>query len=422
VNGQAAVLIAAVTLASGCARGTPSGPRSDAVRPVKTMVVAAGAEQRARSFPGRVEAPRKVELAFQVPGLVTAVPVKEGQRVAKDEVIARLREDEFRARLTTLEGQLDQARAVLAGLRLGERPEERLRRESQVRAAEARLANARAEFERFSRLIATNAVARSDFERSETAYRVAQEDYQAALQLAEAGLVAREEEVQAQEAAVRAMEGRVVEANLQLQDCTLRAPYDGVIAQVFVRPNQSVRAMEPAVRFQDVEEIDIAVDVPEAIMAADIRSADIVEMTAEFSGVRGRSFPVRIREVSQAADPVTQTFRVRVAMEVPEGVALLPGMTATVTVTFRRASILGADILVPVAAVYDASDAGPVVWVIGGDDAVVSRPVTLGEVTGGEVEIASGLEPGERIAIAGARSLRQGMKVRDLGDALGAGR
>jgi multidrug efflux system membrane fusion protein len=63
-----------------------------------------------------------------------------------------------------------------------------------------------------------------------------------------------------------------------------------------------------------------------------------------------------------------------------------------------------------------------VVWVIGGDDAVVSRPVTLGEVTGGEVEIASGLEPGERIAIAGARSLRQGMKVRDLGDALGAGR
>ena len=49
------------------------------------------------------------------------------------------------------------------------------------------------------------------------------------------------------------------------------APYDGVIAQRFVEPNQNVRAKQPIVRFQDVDEIDIAVDVPETLMAADIR-------------------------------------------------------------------------------------------------------------------------------------------------------
>jgi multidrug efflux pump subunit AcrA (membrane-fusion protein) len=47
--------------------------------------------------------------------------------------------------------------------------------------------------------------------------------------------------------------------------------------------------------------------------------------------------------------------------------------------------------------------------------------VKLGEATGGHIEIVSGLEPGERIAVAGVTFLREGMKVRDLGDALGGG-
>jgi len=54
-------------------------------------------------------------------------------------MIAQLRQDEFQARLKSVQGQLDQARASLSALRLGERPEEKLRREAQLRAAEAKL-------------------------------------------------------------------------------------------------------------------------------------------------------------------------------------------------------------------------------------------------------------------------------------------
>ena len=43
----------------------------------------------------------------------------------------------------------------------------------------------------------------------------------------------------------------------------------------------------------------------------------------------------------------------------------------------------------------------------------------IGEATGGRIEIAEGLQPGDRIAVAGVTFLREGMKVRDLGDALG---
>jgi RND family efflux transporter MFP subunit len=388
------------------------------VRPVKTAVVTAGEEPHVRSFPGKVEASKKVELAFQVPGLLVKLPVKEGQKVAKGAVIAELRQDEFRARLKALQGQLDQARAALRALQAGERVEQRLRLEAQVRAAEAKLANARAEFDRTARLVQSGAVAREEHERAETAYRVAQEEHKAARQTLEKGTIAREEDIEAQEAAVRGLEGRVVEANLQLADSTLHAPYDGVIAQRFVEQNQNVTAKQPVVKFQDVDEIDVIVDVPETVMAG-IRAADIVQIQAEFSGAPGLQFPVHVKEVAQRADPTTQTFQVRVAMKAPPEVTILPGMSATVTLTYRRASILGNRILVPVAAIFKDSSGEQVAWVLGPEQTVSRRPVKLGEATGGRLEIVDGLRPGDRIAVAGVTHLRDGMKVRDLGDALG---
>jgi RND family efflux transporter MFP subunit len=391
------------------------------VRPVKTIVVIAGDETHVRSFPGRVEGSKSVELAFQVSGILTNLPVKEGQTVVKNDLIAQLRQDEFQARLQGVQGQLDQARAGLSALQQGERPEERLRREAEVRAAEARLANARIDYERFARLVQSSAVSRSEYDRAQTAYRVAQEDHRAALQIREQGTIARQEDIEAQQAQVRVLEGRLVEANLQLGDSTLRAPYDGVIARRFVDVGQNIRAKEPVVQFQDVDEVDIAVDVPETIMIADMRSADVVQMTAAFSGAPGLEFPVRLKEMAQVADPITQTFQIRVAMKSPPGMNLLPGMTATVTLTYRRARILDERILVPISAVFKDAAGEQVAWLIGPDQTVIRRPVKLGEATGGQIEIVEGLQPGDRIAVAGVTFLREGMKVRDLGDALRGG-
>src|SRR5215510_14775827 len=145
------IALSMIYLAVGCSRQDP--PRPEVVRPVKTMVVVAGDETHVRSFPGRVEGSKSVELAFQVSGVIISLPIKEGQSVAKNDLIAQLRQDEFQARLQSVQGQLDQARAGLNALQQGERPEERQRREAQVRAAEARLANARADFERHARLV-----------------------------------------------------------------------------------------------------------------------------------------------------------------------------------------------------------------------------------------------------------------------------
>lgn len=417
-RGSSFALVCCVLLVVGCSRKVEP---AEAVRPVKTMVITAGDETHVRTFPGKVEASRKAELAFQVAGLLISFPVKEGQKVKKGEVIAKLRPDEFEARLKSLQGQLDQARAALRSLQQGVRPEEKLRLEAAVRAAEARLANTRTELDRAERGLQANVIARADYDIAQTNYKLAREDLESARQLLEKGSIARDEDIEGQEGIVRGLEGRVVEANLQLQDSTLRAPYDGVIAQRFVEEKQNVMAKQPIVRFQDVDEVEIGVDVPETVMASGLRAADFVELVAELSGISGVRFPVQIREVAQVADPVTQTFNVRTSMQVPPDVRILPGMTATVTLAYRRASILGDRILVPITAVFKQPSGEQVVWVLNADGTVSARPVKIGTATGELIEILAGVRPGDRVVTAGVRFLRDGMKVRDLGDALGGG-
>ena len=73
----------------------------------------------------------------------------------------------------------------------------------------------------------------------------------------------------------------------------------------------------------------------------------------------------------------------------------------------------------PIAAVLRDTTGASIVWIVGTDQTVTARPVRIGAVSGRLVTITEGLKPGDRIAAAGASHLREGMKVSDLGDALG---
>jgi multidrug efflux system membrane fusion protein len=411
-----------ILIVAGClSRGSANTETNiEQPRPVKTMVVATENKPDIRSFPGKVEAAKSVDLAFQVPGLLIREPGKEGERVAKGQVIAQLRQDEYQARLTAAKGQLDQAQANLVALKSGERSEEQLRRESQLRAAEAKLENAKTEFDRYTRLLQSSAVSQSEYELAQTTYHVAQEEEHAARQIVEKGTMARKEDIEAQEAVVRGLEGRLSEADVQFRDTTLRAPYNGIIAERLVHEGQPIAAGTPVLKFQNVDEIDIVMDVPETFMATEIGPSAKLTMVAQFSGAPGREFPVEMKEAAQVADPKIQTFHVRVGMKRPVDFAALPGMTATVTAAYWPAGVPTNRILVPVSAVAMMETGEQVAWVVAPDHKVKPQPVKVGNITGGEIEILEGLQPGDRIVVSGVTSLRPGMKVHDLGDALGA--
>ena len=190
-----------VCLIAGCS--SPLEAPSGEVRPVKTIVVAAADRRLVRSFPGIVQASKMADLGFQVSGVLVSLPFREGERVSKRKVIAQLRNDEFQARVHTMQASLEQARAGL-------------------RAAESRLTNSKTESERFGRLVESTAVSRSDYDSAQAAYRAAQEDYTA------------------QQAAIRGIEGQLAEAKLLLGDSSLRAPYDGVVAQRLAEVGQNI--------------------------------------------------------------------------------------------------------------------------------------------------------------------------------------
>ena len=104
-----------VCLTAGCS--SPQEAPSGEVRPVKTIVVAAADRRLVRSFPGIVQASKMADLGFQVSGVLVSLPFREGERVSKRKVIAQLRNDEFQARVHTMQASLEQARA---GLRAAE--------------------------------------------------------------------------------------------------------------------------------------------------------------------------------------------------------------------------------------------------------------------------------------------------------------
>jgi RND family efflux transporter MFP subunit len=198
------------------------------------------------------------DLGFQVPGLLVSLLFREGQRVSKGKVIAQLRNDEFQARVQTMQAPLDQARAGL-------------------RAAESRLTNSKTESERFGRLVESTAVSRSNYDSAQAQYRAAQEDYTA------------------QQGAIRGIEGQLAEAKLQLSDSSLRAPYDGVVGRRLAEVGQNIFPNNPVMRFQNVNDIDIVVDVAEGFVGSDLRAPAIQRSVAELSAVPAGNFQYALR-------------------------------------------------------------------------------------------------------------------------------
>lgn len=194
---------------------------------------------------------RQAQLAFNHSERIAAVLVQEGDRVKSGQLLARL--DTAR-----LEPQLAQARAQAAAqaqivkrLRSGSRPEEIAQARANLQAAQADLANARQQYERWTsaaELSAGRAVRQQDVDNARTAVQVAEAKVAVAakgLDLAVAG--PRAEEISEHEARLRAYEAQVQVLRQQLQDAELVAPMDGVVRTRVMEPGEMASPQRPVV-------------------------------------------------------------------------------------------------------------------------------------------------------------------------------
>ena len=210
-------------------------------------------------------------------------------------------------------------------------------------------------------------------------------------------------------------------AEKALEDTTLRAPFDGQIAEKDVDIHQDVKANQKVVYFQDTSDLDILIDVPEADVTVARGNRTIAELSekitadATFASITGRIFKVKLKEFDAIADKDTQTYKATFTMKKPMDVNIMPGMTATITVFHDTDKVnKHNNILVPVDAVFADANGDSCVWLINPQTMIVTkRKIQTGEMRGGEFIVSSGLKNGDIIATSGIKALFEGTKVKE---------
>jgi membrane fusion protein, multidrug efflux system len=393
-----------------------------ATRPVKTIVVGGAGVNAPRQFPGRVQATQEIDLSFRVTGPLHQFPVKEGQLVRKGEIIAALDPRDFEIRLAGVSSSLLEARAQLKAMRNGARPEDITMIERQLASAKAQLRQAQSNHERAKELYVQDAISSEELERYRTGYDVAQAQVDITGQdLGKARTGARLEDVEAMEARVAGLESQERNASSALNDTRLRAPFTGVVAARYIENYQWVKGGERVVRFHDVAQIEIQIDVPESEISR-LNSAAPADLTVTLDALPGQQFRASVKEARLEADAQTRTYPVTLTMALPAGVRVLPGMTATLTWgSADHATVGDSNSSIPADAVF-ADEAGhQYVWLVNTDSMTVCRRrIVTGGLTGNDIEVVSGLEAGATIVTAGVHFLVEGQAVRQLERKAGA--
>lgn len=197
-------------------------------------------------------------------------------------------------------------------------------------------------------------------------------------------------------------------ARNQAAYATLAADRAGVIVAVLAEPGQVVTAGQPVFRLAPDGEREVAINLPETEVAH-FAAGMPAEVSLWAQGQAAPALAGKIREITPLADPATRTYAVRVAL--PGANPRLPlGLTASVR--FPEAKTAGATALrLPLAAVFQQG-AQMAVWIVGADNTVSLRPVTVAALADDGARITAGLTGGERIVAAGVHKLTAGEKVR----------
>ena len=178
---------------------------------------------------------------------------------------------------------------------------------------------------------------------------------------------------------------------------TYDAPVSGVIATRDVAPGQYVGSGgdKPLMTIADLSTVWLVAQLPETD-AASVHVGDAVVVTTP--AYPGRSFRAVINNIAAALDPATHRLPVRATVTNTDG-ALKPQMFASFAIQRRGGG--GTGLLVPSAAVIHEGDTARV-WVLGRDNLLTARTVTVGDSGDGYEKITSGLRAGERVVTAGA--------------------
>lgn len=337
---------------AACGEKPPSDPRTEA--PLVRAAIVQGAPSASRAFTGTVAARVQSDLGFRVPGKVLERLVDAGQTVKRGQPLMRIDPVDLKLAAHAQQQAVAAARAVA----------------QQASGDEAR----------YRALLGTGAISASSYDQSRAAADSAKAQLSAATAQAE------------------------VAGNANRYSA-LVADADGVVMETLAEPGQVVAAGQVVVRVAHAGRREAVVQFPETLRPAVGSTGQ-----ATLFGQEGVVVPATLRQLSDAADPLTRTFEARYVLEGALADAPL-GATVTIQISDGTPSIR-TGVQVPIGALFDAGK-GPGVWVINGQPAKVTwRAVAVQHLDDDGARITGQLKQGDRIVALGAHLLREGELVR----------
>jgi len=284
---------------------------------------------------GYIIAAHKIELASKVSGRVAWIGVEKGDRVKQGQPLVRLEDEEFRARLTEAEGQLNSLKARLAALESGSRPEETARSQADLEQVRADLENARVSLNRTRALVEQGIMSKQTLDDAQARYdaQVARfASFEKTHALVRTG--PRREDIDAMRAQVKQAEGSLAFAQSQLENTVISAPISGVILERNVERGEFVTTGFASDRGAKGYVVSLA-DLNDLQAELDINQNDFAKLGSRQPAVittdayPDRKYQGEITEVSPEANRQKATVQVKVKILAPDGY-LRPEMNASV--------------------------------------------------------------------------------------------
>jgi RND family efflux transporter MFP subunit len=227
---------------------------------------------------------------------------------------------------------------------------------------------------------------------------------------AQSGAVSRQDLTDA-EAEFEAAAAEVEIRAKALQDSELYAPFDGTVSSIPVENFENVQAKQVIMRVLDTSKIEMVIGIPESLIS---NTPYVKALRVRFAALPGREFPAEIIEVGNEASEATRTYPVNLLMEQLEDVEILPGMAGEAN---GRLELPGDEkkprgFVLAISALATDDQKRTFVWVVDPEVQTVSRRDVEVEETTRRGVVVHGLTRDEWVAVAGARTLREGQKVR----------
>ena len=352
---------------------------------IRTATVMRGDLMRDISVQARVVAALHPTLFSPAQGIIS-IKTKAGTQARKGDVLGTIESTELRSSLAQAQSLLISQRADLERQKIVTR-QTNLRAEQQVGLATVRLEAANRNLARFERMFKEGLSNRSDYESAQDAVRVAEMELSQSKKELGMGAETLNFDLRNREEQVKRQESVTAELQRKVEELTVRAPFDGMVATVNVQDRDAIAANQPVLTIVNLSSFELELPLPEEY------AADTSIGTPAIINFEGREYTGNVTAISPEVVNSQVTATVAFKGATPAGLKQSQRLTTRLVFESKK------DVLKVSRGAFVESGGGRVAYVVNGKLAS-RRPITLGATSVNEVEVLSGLREGETIVVS----------------------